>query len=354
MSNKQNRILWLFNHETLTSFEVPLLRKLGFEVFVPKIYPKTEEWGSGATTWEHDISLTIPHEALTLLNKCDFYSSLPLTAEVLANINSHFAAVFFNHPPRLTQLLKRFSGAVFYRVFGREAPNNYGAFFTPADKRQLLRRREHFFFAQALPYISEIEDRFLTDRAITLPFGIPEHVMQKTNSWRGGNRKLLFVCPRISTSPYYKNIYAAFKENFSDVPHLIAGKQFQRSQDTAILGNLPRDKYDAVLTASEVLFYHSEEPRHIHYHPLEAMVFGVPMIYMHKGVLGRRADQKLPGACDTINKAKEKVLQVLRGDIAFTNEVLESQKSLLAKLYSPVHCERAWEKLPELIRKALR
>jgi hypothetical protein len=29
MNHKQKRILWLFNHETLRNFEVPLLRRLG-------------------------------------------------------------------------------------------------------------------------------------------------------------------------------------------------------------------------------------------------------------------------------------------------------------------------------------
>ena len=36
MSKK--RILWLFNHSSLRSFEVPLLVKMGYEVYCPKSY----------------------------------------------------------------------------------------------------------------------------------------------------------------------------------------------------------------------------------------------------------------------------------------------------------------------------
>jgi hypothetical protein len=52
------RILWIVNHKTLMSGEVPLLRSLGFEVFVPKILPAHDRnLRSAGVTYDYDAAL---------------------------------------------------------------------------------------------------------------------------------------------------------------------------------------------------------------------------------------------------------------------------------------------------------
>lgn len=40
MTRERKRVLWLLNHSTLRDCEVPLLMKLGMEVFIPKAIPQ--------------------------------------------------------------------------------------------------------------------------------------------------------------------------------------------------------------------------------------------------------------------------------------------------------------------------
>lgn len=59
MISKNKRILWLLNHRTLMPYEAPLIRRLGFEIFTPKVIPKAN-FRSAAADFSHDESLTIP------------------------------------------------------------------------------------------------------------------------------------------------------------------------------------------------------------------------------------------------------------------------------------------------------
>jgi leucyl-tRNA synthetase len=69
----------------------------------------------------------------------------------------------------------------------------------------------------------------------------------------------------------------------------------------------------------------------------------MPLIYMHKGVLGRVADRKLLGACGTVKEAKGKVSRILHGDQTFTHEVIEAQKQILVP-FMPDYCEQVWRR----------
>ena len=342
MQNKKNRVLWLLNHETLRNFEVPLIRSLGFEVYLPKRFPKTEEYGSGSVDDSYDATLTIPKDVLEMLNRHDFYSD-PVSLKLAEEMNRYFSTVIFGCFPKMfEQMVHCFSGKMFLRVFGREQPRNYGELVSYGMYRKIYRFQHRFFLAQAYPFLAEVESGIFKDKAVTLPLGIPDVLLQEGGSWKGGNQKLLFVCPRITQSPYYKMIYDEFKKHFGDIPHLIAGKQFFKLDDPAVQGCLKRDEYNELLRSSDVMFYHSVEPRHLHYHPLEAVVFGLPLIFMQGGVLGRLAPSKLPGACDSYSEAKEKIRAIMDGDRAFREKVIDSQKVLLEP-FAETACQKAWE-----------
>lgn len=218
MHNKEKRVLWLYNHETLRAFEAPLLRRLGFEIYLPKIFPSTEEYGSGSVDASYDTFLTIPSDALDQLNQHDFYSKR-IPRRLARIMNDYFAAAIFGpFPKQFKQIVSVFSGKLFFHVFGKEEPNTYRPLLSNFLTRKIKRIQNRFFFAQAYPFLSEVEEGVFRDKAITLPIGIPEPFMRLENRWTGGNGKLLFVCPRISTSPYYANIYTEFKSSFLAYP----------------------------------------------------------------------------------------------------------------------------------------
>src|ERR1700733_13099976 len=93
MLRKNKRILWFLCHKTLMQYEVPLLRSLGFEVFVPKIIPKTTDFRSCAVDFSFDESLTIPGHVLRVLNSCNFYRE-KWSREVVFYVNRYFGTAF--------------------------------------------------------------------------------------------------------------------------------------------------------------------------------------------------------------------------------------------------------------------
>ena len=49
--------------------------------------------------------------------------------------------------------------------------------------------------------------------------------------------------------------------------------------------NLDDDEYYRGIATCKCLFYHSIEERHLHYHPLEAIVIGIPIIFFEQSLL---------------------------------------------------------------------
>ena len=68
------RLIWCVNHRTLMQSEVPILRSLGWEVFIPKVIPTHDSsYRSAAVSYEFDATLSIPEPELRILNAIPFY-----------------------------------------------------------------------------------------------------------------------------------------------------------------------------------------------------------------------------------------------------------------------------------------
>ena len=123
---KPKRILWLLNHKTLMHSEVPLLLRLGFEVYVPKIFPQDDANLSAEISFRYDNSLTISISDLQELNKFDFYKS-KIKGKVKKIVNDYFDICFCGFfPTMLTSLVENFDNLIYLHVFGLSGNNNYG------------------------------------------------------------------------------------------------------------------------------------------------------------------------------------------------------------------------------------
>src|SRR5215207_6464687 len=85
---RKSRAIWIVNHKTLLHAEVPILRSLGYEVFVPKIVP-TKFYRSGVVDRSYDADLTCSPTALRVLNDHPFYTR-PWSPALQDIINEHF------------------------------------------------------------------------------------------------------------------------------------------------------------------------------------------------------------------------------------------------------------------------
>ncbi len=342
----KKRIAWLLNHNALIERELPIFSELGYEIYVPKIAYFDV---SAGITYAYDEGLSIPTDKLEVLNHTDFYD-YNINDEVYKILNDYFDIVMFIHNPNLVKnLVDHYNGILAYRAFGRlTAEGSHTDYIIWSLGEGYLRRIEklgkRFFFLQISENLSEIECEFFQSRAMYAPVGIGKGVYIQ-DSWTGENRRILFVCPRIGMSPYFENIYKNFVKDFGDMPYSIAGSQpITIGYDKNVLGYLSKEKYELLYDTHKVMYYHSMEPRHIHYHPLEAIVCGLPLIFMGGGQLDLLGGNNLPGRCSNIKEARKKIKHILNGDKKLINDIRTTQPILLEK-YLYEYCKTQWLKV---------
>ncbi|WP_188888427.1 hypothetical protein [Paenibacillus radicis (ex Gao et al. 2016)] len=333
------RILWLLNHDTLSKFELPLIKDLGFEIFTPKSALKEIFQSSGSITYEYDHTLTIPKDDLDLLNNYDFFSKMNMPLRIKKIINSHFEIAFTYTDTSfliLKQLIHNFEGKIFFRAFG-VGPSNFtnytdliDYFLGESDKLKLKQLGSRFVFSQCYPNLWEIENDFLKNNSVYMPLGLPSEFYDIKDQWVGDLNKIMFFCTRINYIPESKKIYNSFKKDFKNFDYVIAGNQPEPVDDDKVLGFLEREELNEYYKKCKVMYYHSTHPRHLHYHPLEAMISGMPVVYMDGGLLSIIAKGKRQsGCCKSIAEARSKIQRIFEGDIKLINDIREDQEQIL-------------------------
>lgn len=341
---KVKRILWLLSHVALLDMEPAVFEELGYEVYTPKI-PLFDI--SAGITYKYDKTLSLPQDVIERLNQVDFFQR-NIDGEVYEILNEYFdVCIVGSTPDLLRNIINKFKGVIAYRAFGRiSAEESHTLMIAKTLGVSYLKKIEdmgkRFFFLQISENIDEIECECFRRRSLYVPIGFKKGQLP-VNEWKGTENKILFVCPRIGISDYFKNVYNNFKHEFKEFPYIVAGSQPVRiEKDENITGYLGTDEYKKLFLDCKVMFYHSQEPRHIHYHPLEAIMVGMPLIYMAGGQLDVLGGDKLPGRCKDYSEARKKLKKVLRGDRAFINKVVKSQCKLVEK-YNYDYCKDKWE-----------
>jgi len=366
------RVLWALNHATLVKSECALLEKLGCEILTPKVCPKALLERSGSIDYSYDRTLTIAADDLAFLNNCDFYAQ-DVDPAALKLLRTHFDAVFLSAGhPTIEIFHENFGGLLVLRAFGRENSLTYshlldkrvkkrrrqrwrdrllmlpGAWGSPTLLEKLVSRGEYFLFGGCYREVIDNEPACLRATAAYLPIGVPREAWAMADSWTGGDDRVMFVCPCVHLD-YYGKVYADFRSEFGDLPFAVYGNQSEDNRDPDLVGFLPRSDYDARMSRHAVMFYHSSEPCHLHYHPVEAVAMGMPLVYMAGGMLERIGGPAQPGLCRTPAEAKEKLRRIIAGDRRLVDSILAAQPRLLDQ-FRDEFIEAAWrrELLPRL------
>lgn len=350
-AKRNKRILWLLNHTTLRKWEVPFLIRQGYEVFCPKSYNADFGDLSATITYEYDKTLTIPKSVLENLNSQDLYN--PISLETISIMNEYFGiAICAVMKEPMKSLLLGYSGEIVVQCFGLAGEGSFSNVVEYVGGRSMIemikKKNSHFWFSASYDNLVTIEPDYIKRRTLYMPISFPNNEKIR---WKGGDHRLLFVSPKIKTNPYYSKVYQDFKNNFSGIPHLIAGAQLiDVPEDKNVTGFLAKDDYEYVMQYLDVMFYHSQEPRHIHYHPLEAVQIGMPLIFMAGGMLDNLGGRNLPGRCKNVREARKKIKRVLKGDRLYTRKLIKSQKVLLTKTTAE-YCEPYWIEALSKIQK---
>lgn len=344
----KKRVLWILNHDTLSKFELPLLRDLGFEIFTPKIVPREILQASGSVVFDYDYTLTISQEDLEILNAYNFYENvdMPLYIKKIINDNFDIALVMFDLYA-IEKIVLNFKGQIFARAFGIGSNKTYHDifenFYHDSFLYKLQQIKERFWFSQCYDNISEIENGIFKEKALYMPLGLPTDFYEVEDQWTGETDKLLFFCTRIKYNSESEKIYNKFRNDFKGFDYLVAGNQPVPVDDPRVIGFLDRDELNDVYRKCKVMYYHSTLPRHVHYHPLEAMITGMPVIFMEGSLLSVLGGKDQAGCCKDINEARKKVRRILDGDKTLIEMIRQDQKKILHR-FSYQYNKDVWEK----------
>ena len=351
-TSKPRRLAWIVNHRTLMPAEVPILRNLGWEVFIPKLIPENDSgYRSGAITYEYDQSLSISPTALAVLNAHNFYSRdwSPTIAQIMNDSFQMVVTTFSAYVTPLSEAARKFSGVVVARVFGREHPIRYSDIppvtNRPAMLPELSALGGRFVFGQGYENLAEIEQEPMRSRGHTLTLPLPDYVFKRQNCWHGKGVHAVFLCPSVTDGNYYQAIYKRDKRDFGDFPHQFFGRQLGPVSDPAVLPYLNDDELLQLYAAAPVFVYPSTEPRHLHYSPLEAMVVGTPVLYRSGALIDMLSGSAdLPGRCSNTAEMRRKVQGLLRGDNVLGDAIRSTQGKILDSFAVEVATQQ-WQRL---------
>jgi glycosyltransferase involved in cell wall biosynthesis len=340
----QPRVMWLLNHGAARRFEIAMLKRIGIsEIFLPKKFPDDPAFRSASSDYTEDQHLTLPKHELAQLNEADWYRGPP--PEVWEIANRYFDALFFvpHHVEIIASIARHFKGAVLLRAYGMLRGSSYSQVIDNGLRHggdALIRSLgKRFFFAQAYPHLHLAESASLAARSLYLPLGMND--CRVRGQWRGNERKIFFICPDIGFNPYYRAVYKQFTDSFKGIPYAIGGAQPIRVNDPNILGYVDADRHERNLNDMRVMFYHSTEPNHVHYHPFEAVRAGMPLVFMAGGMLDLLGGENLPGRCTSVKQARHKIERILNDDKALIDSIRDSQEKLLDCMNAD-RCEHAW------------
>jgi glycosyltransferase involved in cell wall biosynthesis len=342
-ATKPPRVMWLLNHTTLRQFEMQQLKNLGVtQIYTPKKFPYDEGNLSASVTYEFDNTLNLSPSEIELLNAQDWYENPESVAWDIANKN--FDVVFIGFFPRqVLSASRNFKGAIVLRGFGLGGEETYSKLIRQIGGAPLQyaisRAGKRFWFGMAYGHLADCEDSFIADQAVFMPIGLKSITV--SDKWEGDDRLVFFVCPRIGSSSYFNHVYENFRRVFEGIPYRIGGAQPIAVSDPNVLGFVSNERYAEVMTKSRVMYYHSQEPNHIHYHPFEAIRAGMPLVFMAGGMLDRMGGRDLPGRCRTTSEARQKVERILSDDWKLI-EALRTSQTVLLEPMKPENCEPAW------------
>jgi len=326
------RILYLLNHKTLTDFEVPILLKNGHEVYINKNSKGLDKNNSTnfETVRRYDDFCSIPKLQLKALNTINFHDpSLLLSNGQMDLINSHFDCIFLTllvREPLLNQLLENFEGKMYFRFFGVAANHSYKNIIhllygteTVFKKDKPCPDKINFIFSyqECLEFEMSNPDNnsfFNEQNSFVAPLGLPKSfIIKYWDSHSPINKKVCIVNSRSDDGidSYYGKKFLNVISILKDFDFIVLGKNNSKYKHlNFVMDNLPDSEYFKTMSSCSLMYYDSTENTHLHYHPLEAAIIGLPVIF-HKESLLSSFFPKSPGRCSSVKEAISKIEHIL-------------------------------------------
>jgi hypothetical protein len=343
--HKISNILYLLNHKTLTEFDLPIINDNNHYCYIPKIYKSIgiEQSVNTKSPYNYDNLLSINPKDIKILNNIDFFKDDTIfSPEEMKIMNLNFKCIFLTLLTSdfvLQQLLKKFDGIICFRFFGLAGQSSYKTFIEYNYNINYLYNNDKvkyiFSYQEIIDFEFSKSNFFNTKNSYFIPLGLPNDLINKLyNTYNPIENKIAFVCSRTDDgiNTYYHNIYKEFINNFRNYDYIIFGKNNNGiSHLPNIKNNLPDDLYYRGISQCKCLFYHSKENRHLHYHPLEAMVIGIPIIFYKESLLSSYLNDS-EGKCKDIYEVKFKIDKILSNSTKLITSIINTQNAVIHKL----------------------
>ena len=344
MKQIKKRVIWAVNHKTLMKSEVSILRSLGYEVFVPKILPKSG-FRSGGISYEFDSDLSLPPKVLDELNAHNFFEG-DWSPKLERLINEYFDIIFVIHwPVLISEAASKFQGKILFRVYGLQNDFSYSQFVLDNGGQWLKQifdlRQNDLILAFGYSQISENEQDWLTRNAVYLPITMPDEFWNFANTHNGKSNNALFLCSNRNTSDYYANQYERFKKVIGSNPYLVVDSSDPSDGDPNVLFRPTDQELIRVFQESAVFYSPSEDIRTTLYSPIEASIIGCPVIYHRDSLLGRLTPEVTLGKVSSWEEARDIAHRIQNGDSDLGQLIIEDQKSLAQK-FKVSNCIETW------------
>jgi len=289
--NDKPLILWCSSHETLAKEEIPLLLEAGFRVIPLLTNMWTMKFDESldeviCQDWKKTVGLD--QGIVRDIQACRVFETSPnleLTTREEELLESHVDVFYVTVLPNLASYFsKRFKASVVFRPFGHGNIQTYSnishAYGISFDQ---FTSRLNYIFCPILRTLMEPENPELCQNSLYLrAFVSPERL--RGAKWIAGKSDPVVIdtIPRIQV-PYYMEIYKRFISDFDGLPLKILGGNQPGGggdlDDPRIVGRLPDEDYHRLISSARVCIYHGQSRYHLHYHPIEFMFIGLPVLF---------------------------------------------------------------------------
>jgi len=321
--DRKPRILWVFRHRTARYEEVNALQQAGAEV-IPiagelEAFPNAVQLNEGSDPWypKWRHACTIADQDLRAIREFDYFQdqdSIP--GNIISALNRWIDIIIVGTLSRLTlTFIRSFRGTVVLRPYGGYP---YTAALGPWPIRNRALNRfaasDRYIWCPSLPYLGIVEDPRLTRNELF--WGPTVTKARLGHSWKA-ERSDAVACEVISLIQRYRGkTYQQFMNNYGDLPLRIYGQNPRNGElgdQLEIVGTLSDNDYYEGLASCRLMIYEGLASKyHLHYHPLEALMMGVPVLFFRNSGLAHMAlysgmslvELRAAGMCETVSEAR--------------------------------------------------
>lgn len=362
VTDRKLRILYGASHRILRYEEVALFINAGFEVIPIKEHWelfKTYESGLDDSSdplyprWRDSCS--IPDGVLERIQAIDLFCYQDLDARAgkvnyqdAKLLNTWIDIIYIpNLLPAVPRVLGWFEGLTLFRVFGEGKIMTYDEWAVKSKVDLSLLRTYDARYATMLMLhaLDGVEHANILGSNV---FHVGPCVSESriTQYWQAEQARVIcnITLSYISENRHWQEIYEQLNYELGSLPLRFLGKNNKEHEliknDERIVGLIENvEEFSGLLTDCRCLLDVGTSPFHIHYTPIEAVVMGIPVIFLESSGFAQEILRIIPkeelldcGLCQDFSEAKE-IIQHCLDDFHYAQKISDNQRIIGKRLF---------------------